>query len=328
MKWLESHWYSSSASPLLVPFSWLFHLMTTLRRLAYTLGLLRSYRVAVPVIVIGNISVGGTGKTPLVLWLVRQLREAGYRPGIVSRGYGGQAQRWPQQVRPDSDPVVVGDETVLLAQRCDCPVVAAPDRVTAARQLLKHKPCDVIISDDGLQHYRLKRDVEIAVIDGERRFGNGHLLPAGPLREPRSRLARVNFVIANGLAGRGEFAMTLLANDIRSVTDKQLSLPFEQFNGQTVHAVAGIGNPQRFFNLLRSRGMDVIEHPFADHYPFQAQDLDFGDELPVLMTEKDAVKCRSYGNSRMWYVPIEAQLPEPLVLRLLQMVKKLTELKQ
>ena len=204
MTWLEKRWYSTSTPLLLLPFEWLFRLLVLLRRLAFRLGLKPSYALPVPVIVVGNISVGGTGKTPLVVWLVSLLRKAGYHPGIVSRGYGGKAERWPQQVRPDSDPQTVGDEPVMLAQRCACPIVAAPDRVAAAKLLLKHTKCDLIITDDGLQHYRLKRDIEIVVVDGERRFGNGHCLPAGPLREPQSRLAEVDFVIANGLAGRGD----------------------------------------------------------------------------------------------------------------------------
>jgi len=324
MNWLEKRWYSSKTSILLLPLEWLFRLLVVLRRLAFRVGLMPSYAVAVPVIVVGNISVGGTGKTPLVVWLVSLLQKAGYRPGIVTRGYGGKAERWPQQVRADSDPVMVGDEPVMLAQRCACPIIAAPDRVAAAKALLNHSKCDLIITDDGLQHYRLKRDIEIVVIDGERRFGNGHCLPAGPLREPRSRLDEVDFVIANGLAGRGEFAMSLEEAGLRSLGNDGLVTTFDEFAGQRVHALAGIGNPQRFFQLLRSRGLEVIEHSFPDHHDYQPQDLDFSDTLPILMTEKDAVKCRRFANQQMWYVPVNAHLPEPMALRLLQMLKKLT----
>ncbi len=325
MNWLEKRWYSSTTPILLLPLEWLFRLLVALRRLAYRLGLLPSHAMPVPVIVVGNISVGGTGKTPLVVWLVSLLQKAGYQPGIVSRGYGGKAERWPQQVRPDSDPVMVGDEPVMLAQRCGCPVVAAPDRVAAAKALLNHVECDLIITDDGLQHYRLKRDIEIVVIDGERRFGNGHCLPAGPLREPPSRLDGVDFVVANGLAGRGEFAMSLLEAGVRSVENDGLTKTIDAFAGQQVHALAGIGNPQRFFQLLRSRGLEVIEHSFPDHHDYQPQDLDFSDSLPILMTEKDAVKCRRFANQQMWYVSVNAHLPEPMALRLLQMLKKLTD---
>lgn len=325
MKRLEDHWYSSRAPFWLLPLSWLFRALVAVRRWAYRTGVLSSYDVAAPVIVVGNISVGGTGKTPLVSWLVALLRKAGYRPGVVSRGYGGRAERWPQQVRVDSDPNMVGDEPVMLAQRCGCPVVAAPDRVTAAKQLLKHEGCDVIITDDGLQHYRLRRDIELAVIDGERRFGNGHCLPAGPLREPKSRLDEVDFVISNGVANRREFAMTLNADGVHSLTEDGVKKSFDDLVGQQVHALAGIGNPKRFFHLLRSRGLDVIEHPFADHHRFQAEDLNFGDDIPILMTEKDAVKCRRFAMPQMWYVPVHAHLPEALALRLLQMLKQLTD---
>ncbi len=322
---LERYWYSSRAPFWLLPISWLFCALVAIRRQAYKRGLLRSYSVAVPVIVVGNISVGGTGKTPLVVWLVKLLRKAGYHPGIVSRGYGGQAERWPQQVRADSDPQMVGDEPVMLAQRCACPIAAAPDRVTAANVLLKHEACDVIITDDGLQHYRLQRDIELTVVDGERRFGNGHCLPAGPLREPLSRLDEVDFVIANGQPGRAEIAMKLEADKIRSVLNYEIVHSFDEFVGQQVHALAGIGNPQRFFHLLRSRGLDVIEHPFPDHYRFEPHDLSFGDDLPILMTEKDAVKCRRFANQQMWYVPVEAHLSEAFAMRILQMLKKLTD---
>ncbi len=323
MKWLEKRWYSSQAPILLLPLEGLFRLLVMLRRFAFKWGLIPSYAVEVPVIVVGNISVGGTGKPPLVVWLVNLLQKAGYQPGIVLRGYAGKAKRWPQQVRPDSDPAMVGDEPVMLAQRCACPIIAAPDRVAAAKALLDHSNCNLIITDDGLQHYRLKRDVEIVVVDGERRFGNGHCLPAGPLREPRSRLDEVDFVIANGLAGCNEFAMSLEPAGLKSLENEALLQSFEGLAGQRVHALAGIGNPQRFFQLLRNLGLEVIEHSFPDHHDYQMQDLDFSDSLPILMTEKDAVKCRRFANRKMWYVPVNACLPESLALRLLARLKKL-----
>jgi tetraacyldisaccharide 4'-kinase len=324
MKKLLEQWYSPRAPLWLLPLSWLFLLLVLLRRLAYRAGLLRSYRLPVPVIVVGNISVGGTGKTPLVAWLVKLLQVAGYRPGIITRGYGGQAQQWPQQVRPGSDPVLMGDEPVLLAQRCGCPVVAAPDRVLAARQLLEDSGCDILISDDGLQHYRLQRDIEIVVVDGARRFGNGHCLPAGPLREPLSRLRQVDYVVANGAAAPGEVAMALLPEMLRSLSDADKTISLSDLLGQQIHAVAGIGNPPRFFELLKKRGLSVIEHPFPDHHRFIAADLAFADRLPVLMTEKDAVKCRPYGDGRMWYLPVAAQLDDAFAEQLLQQVKRLT----
>ncbi len=324
MKRLVQQWYSPRASVWLLPLSWLFSLLVMLRRLAYKAGMLRSYRVAAAVIVVGNISVGGTGKTPLVTALVKTLQQAGYRPGIITRGYGGQAQQWPQQVHSDSDPVLVGDEPVLLAQRCDCPIVAAPDRVLAARELLEHSNCNILISDDGLQHYRLQRDIEIVVVDGVRRFGNGHCLPAGPLREPVSRLKQVDFVVANGLAAEGEVVMQLLPGMLRSLLHGAKTASLSDLHGEQVHAVAGIGNPSRFFDLLKQHGLIVIEHPFPDHYGFVATDLAFGDELPVLMTEKDAVKCRQFADDGMWYLPVEAQLDDSFFHAFLQQVISLT----
>lgn len=324
MKSLERCWYSTRAPLWLLPAEGLFRLLAVLRRLAFRSGLRRSRRLPVPVIVVGNISVGGTGKTPLVVWLVQLLRKAGYRPGIITRGYGGAAQRWPQQVRADSDPHMVGDEPVMLARHCACPIAAGPDRVEAARQLLKHGHCDVIVSDDGLQHYRLQRDIEIVVVDGARRFGNGHCLPAGPLREPLSRLKQVDVVVANGEALVGEVSMMLSPRGLRRLDDDTQCCGFESLAGESVHALAGIGNPDRFFSMLAAQGLTVIEHPFPDHHRFTPEDLAFADRLPIVMTEKDAVKCRAFADERMWYVPVEARLPDTLALRLLQMLKQST----
>jgi tetraacyldisaccharide 4'-kinase len=323
--WFNTHWYSNSpVGAVLAPLSWLFCLATALRRGLYRAGLLPTHRLGVPVIVVGNITVGGTGKTPLVIALARLLRDAGFHPCIVGRGYGGSAGYWPQQVRPDSDPTAVGDEPVLIAARTRCPVAVAPDRAAAAASLVKHARCDIIISDDGLQHYRLGRDIEIAVIDGVRRFGNGRCLPAGPLREPRRRLAQVDFVVTTGLAAPGETAMTLNAAPIRNVHDDDLIAGRHQFNARVVHAVAGIGNPDRFFAQLRSHGLTIVEHPFPDHHHFQPTDLDFGDAAPVIMTEKDAVKCRRFAGADHWYLPVEARLEERFTAALTARVADLT----
>jgi len=320
---LESHWYRKTPlTLLLLPLSWLFCAVALGRRWAYRAGLLKTVRLPVPVIVVGNISVGGTGKTPMVAWLVALLSKEGYHPGIISRGYGGGAKHWPQQVRPDSDPTMVGDEAVLLARRCRCPMAVGPDRPTAAQALLDHADCNIIISDDGLQHYRLGRDVEIAVVDGVRRFGNGHCLPAGPLREPVRRLQSVDMVIANGTAGPREYAMKLQPTSLHNLQQAEKTQPLAQFAGQRVHAVAGIGNPRRFFELLASHGLDAIEHPFPDHHPFRAEDIDFGDELPVLMTEKDAVKCQAFAEANHWYLPVDAQLDERVPQILLRLIGK------
>ena len=291
---------------LLSPLSLLFLLVSILRRAAYRLHLKKVYRAPTPVIIVGNISVGGTGKTPLVIWLCRYLSRMGYRPGVVLRGYGGTAPHWPQQVRPGSDPHIVGDEAVVIATETGCPVCADPDRAEAVRELLEHHPCDVIISDDGLQHYALARDIEIAVIDGERRFGNGLLLPAGPLREPVWRLRTVDFVIMNQRCSPGYHCMRLAPGHlINLATGEELSI--EKMCGHRVHAVSGIGNPGRFYELLRDAGMQVDENSYADHHNFTAADIEFDDDLAVIMTAKDAVKCRPYATDRHWYLKLKVQ---------------------
>jgi tetraacyldisaccharide 4'-kinase len=307
--WLTRRWYTSTPAPwFLRPLSRLFGLVARLRRRAQQ-ARAREQRLPAPVVVVGNIAVGGTGKTPFVIWLVERLREWGWRPGVISRGYGGAARRWPQPVDAGSDPALVGDEPALIAQRTGCPVVVGPDRLAAARALLAGGDVDVVVSDDGLQHYRLWRDLEIVVVDASRGLGNGQLLPAGPLREPPSRLAEVALVVTNGNgwaapAGR-RLTMRLFALEARALKGPERR-PIAAFAGSTVHAIAGIGNPARFFSMLSQQGIRLVMHPFPDHHPFTAQDLDFGDDLPVLMTEKDAVKCRAFGGERHWVVPVEA----------------------
>lgn len=294
----------------MVPFSWLFAMIVAARRFAYRSGLLRSARLPVPVIVVGNITTGGTGKTPLVIWLVDALRKAGHRPGVVSRGYGGGAGEWPLAVGADSDPREAGDEPVLIVRRTGCPLVVDPRRPRAARKLVSDYGCDVIVSDDGLQHYALARDLEIAVIDGARRFGNGRCLPAGPLREKPSRLQAVDMIVVNGAAEPGECSMSLAGGRADSLCDPTLSHALQHWQGRTVHGVAGIGNPERFFAHLRAYGLTVVEHPFPDHHRYRGCEFDFGDELPVMMTEKDAIKCRDFAEIRHWFVPVSAQFDE------------------
>lgn len=314
---LEAVWYGRHPAGLaLAPLGWLFQAAALVRRALYRVGVLRTHRVGVPVVVVGNLTVGGTGKTPLVAWIARYLAGLGLRPGVVCRGYRGRASAWPQQVRPDSDPVVVGDEPVLLARRAGCPVAAGPDRAAAARALVEHAGCDVIVSDDGLQHLALGRDVEIAVVDGVRRLGNRRCLPAGPLREPPGRLRRVDLVVTNGGAQRGEFEMQVRARKAHSLTDDRLSRDLEEFRGGQVHAVCGIGNPARFLRTLESAGLRVIPSVFPDHHEFTAADLAFEDGLPVLMTEKDAVKCRRFATPERWYVPVRAELDRAFAVRL------------
>jgi tetraacyldisaccharide 4'-kinase len=309
MHWLDRYGYSLNlVAVLLWPISLLFGAAVQFRRWLYQRGLRSSAAIPVPVIVVGNISVGGAGKTPLVARLVELLREAGYQPGVISRGYGGQSPHWPRQVMADSDPRQVGDEPVLLARRCRCPVVVDPDRVAAAQALLASEDCNVIISDDGLQHYRLRRDLEIAVVDGFRRFGNSACLPAGPLREPLSRLREVDFVVGNGAARGREYLMCLHGDKAVNLADPYVSAALAGFRHGTVHAVAGIGDPGRFFDHLRRAGLRTLEHPFPDHHVFEPKDLYFPEDMPVLMTEKDAVKCRPFAPEGCWYVPVSAQL--------------------
>jgi tetraacyldisaccharide 4'-kinase len=311
MKRLDYYWYTRSPWLLLLtPLSLIYRLVVSLRRSAYKFGIFRSTRVTLPVIVVGNITVGGTGKTPLVAWLADYLRGKGYKPGIISRGYGGAASNWPQQVRPDSDPAVVGDEAVLLAAKTGCPMSVAPDRVAAAAALIAHSDCDVILSDDGLQHYALQRDIEIAVIDGVRRFGNGFLIPAGPLREPVSRLQEVDLVVTNGLGNEQEHRLGMKQGDAHNLLDPDKTSALHDFRTQTVHAVAGIGNPERFFRSLQQAGLQLETHAFSDHFPFQPDDIRFGDGRPVIMTEKDAVKCRHFATANDWYVPVNAHMSD------------------
>ncbi|GAB4507820.1 MAG: tetraacyldisaccharide 4'-kinase [Sulfuricaulis sp.] len=313
MHWLEWHWYRKTPlSILLLPLSWLYCLLILLRRGLYRLGVFPSVKLSVPVIVVGNITVGGSGKTPLVLWLASFLCQKGLRPGIVLRGYGGSAADWPHGVTPQHDPDVVGDEAVLLARQSECPVAADPDRVRGAQYLLREHRCDVILSDDGLQHLRLRRDMEIAVIDGERRFGNGYCLPAGPLREPVSRLRNVFLRVTHGAPQENEFGMTLAETGLCRVNAPESYASVGSFKGETVHAVAGIGNPARFFAHLRRLGIETIKHPFPDHYRYVPVDIQFPDNRPVIMTQKDAVKCERFAGDHVWYLAVEAQ-PDPRI---------------
>jgi tetraacyldisaccharide 4'-kinase len=303
--WLNRIWYERAAPPWwLMPLSLAYGAVSGSRRYVST-HLRRATRLSRPVIIVGNLSVGGTGKTPLVCWLVARLGERGFKPGVVTRGYGGSSTT-VRLIEPSDDPRVVGDEPILLARRTAVPVAVGRNRPAAA-QLLVGAGCDVIVSDDGLQHYALARDCEVVVIDGDRRFGNGWLLPAGPLRETRSRLAVADAVVVNG--GRalleGALSMRLEAESAVGVSCGRVT-PLQAFAGTAVHAIAGIGNPERFFNMLRAHGIEVIGHPLADHARMRSQDITFADDRPVLMTEKDAVKCKGIADERHWYVPVSA----------------------
>ena len=310
--WYEGDgWYRA-----LLPFSGLFWILVSLRRILYRSGVLRSHKADVPVIVVGNITAGGTGKTPTTVWLTRVLCERGFTPGVVSRGYGGSKAGSSMRIDAETDPAVAGDEPVLIAIRSGCPVVVDANRARAASMLVEDG-ADLVIADDGLQHYALERDYEICVIDGTRGLGNGLMLPAGPMRETAARAEEVDQVVINGrlrldreslptgLQNAIEFQ--LVAREVCRVNGS-LSRPIERFRDTTAHGVAAIGNPARFFDLLRGHGVQVIEHVFPDHAPVSPAVLDFADDFDILMTEKDAVKLGRNVSDRYWYVPVDLEI--------------------
>jgi len=286
-----------------------FRVVVFLRRLGYLVRLLPSARAGIPVVAIGNLTVGGSGKTPLAIHVAELLKARRWSPAIVSRGYGGTAHA-PRAVSLASDPAEVGDEPVLMARRAGCPVWVGADRAAVAVRLREEHPdCDVIVLDDGLQHYGLRRDLEIAVVDA-RAFGNGFMLPAGPLREPRTRLWSVDAVVAHGTHAVKGYAMRLEGDEAHRATDARERRKLQSFAGERVHAVAGIGDPNRFFQHLSTLGLKLVPHPFPDHHPFRERDLEFGDGAPVLMTEKDAVKCKRFARPQHWVLPVRA-VPDP-----------------
>lgn len=324
---LRGLWYRQQLALALIPLlplSWLFRLIVCLRHGLYRYGVLRSYCLPVPVIVIGNLTVGGSGKTPLVLWLVERLHEQGWRPGIISRGYGGVA-KGVQAVAHDSSSAVVGDEPLLLARRSRVPVFVARDRVVAGQALLSaHPECNVIISDDGLQHYRMQRSVEIAVFDA-RGAGNARMLPAGPLREPLLRLSKATAVVWNALPktqalimapaqmaratlALPQFTMRLVAQRFFSLSDVQVRCTADDLRGKRLYAMAGIGDPSRFFAQLAALELEFKAYPFPDHHDYCPADLAFADDGLLLMTEKDAVKCASLTAREAWVLPVDAQI--------------------
>jgi tetraacyldisaccharide 4'-kinase len=323
--WLEKQWYKRGPWQLaLLPLSAIFRALAALRRLAYRRGWLQVRHLPVPVIVVGNISVGGTGKTPLVLWLAQWLKQHGFRPGIISRGYGGRSAE-ARQVDPGSDAARSGDEPLLLARRSQCPVWTGRDRFTAGLALLSaHPACSVLISDDGLQHYRLARDMEIAVVDGQRLFGNGFLLPAGPLREGVWRLRHVDAVVLNGgteCPGGECFRMNLKGAVLCNLRSGA-KVEAHEFSGKKLHAVAGIGYPQRFFEHLQGLGLAFARHPFPDHHAYRREDLDWPDADAIVMTEKDAVKCAAFADARYWVLPVQAELDPSFGQKILDILRK------
>ncbi|MGE5386336.1 MAG: tetraacyldisaccharide 4'-kinase [Betaproteobacteria bacterium] len=329
--WLQRQWYSqrrpSPALWLLLPLTALFVMLSGLRRMAYRCGFVKSVRLPVPVIVVGNLVAGGAGKTPLVLWLAEELRKRGRQPGIVSRGYGV-AGAQPRPARPDDAPGDIGDEPLLLARRSGVPVWVGRDRPAAGSALLAANPSvDLLIADDGLQHYRLARDAEVVVFDA-RGVGNGWRLPMGPLREPIQRLREVSAVVLNsGARGRIDgiealpcFDMQLAPGSFYRLDDPAVTCEVQSLTGKSLHAVAGIGDPSRFFRTLEALGLCFTAHPFPDHHPYRAGDLEFGPDAVVLMTEKDAVKCRGLTAHETWVLPVQAQLPAALAEFLLEKI--------
>ncbi len=328
-------WYKAGFSwtCLMLPLSWVFQLLAQRRKKKYHQQ--RRWQSPVPVIVVGNITVGGTGKTPVVSALVNALQKKGHRPGIVSRGFGVKAGDNSVSVTPASDPALVGDEPVMLARQLQVPLIVNPDRVQAVQDLLAQSDCDLVITDDGLQHYNLQRDIEILVLDGERMLGNGLCLPAGPLREPPERMRSVDIVLVNGNAKRRlptpagacqPSSFYLQPDQLMPVNPGLFEHSAELAPKPTkVHAVAGIGNPQRFFNTLSKLGYEVLPHAFPDHHDFSANDIDFDDDLPVIMTAKDAVKCQPLANQRHWYLPVTACLPEETLESIYRLIEKRTE---
>ena len=312
---------------VLVPLSWLFAAISAFRRWAYQFGVLKSYALPVPVIVVGNINLGGSGKTPVVIWLVKQLKQHGYKPAVISRGYGGSVSL-PTSVNSHSQTSIVGDEPVLIANRAQCPVWVGVNRVDVANALLKaHPECNVIISDDGLQHYRLKRGIEIAVVDAGIR-NDARLLPAGQLREPLSRLNAVDAIISNGEACNGKkngdsaFQMQLVGQQFYNLADSNINATAADFERKSIKALAGIGKPERFFEHLRKLGLTFASVSFDDHYAFTEQDLAKIDCDVLIMTEKDAVKCKPFAQPHHWVLPVEAQIDAQLMPLILNKLAK------
>ena len=330
MSRLEQAWFDGSRWPyLLWPLTCVFTGLAY-RKKAHDLK--QQWQPPIPLIVVGNISVGGTGKTPFTLALIEHLREQGYTPGVVSRGYKANPPSTPFRVSPGGVAEQCGDEPLMIVQRTNVPLFIDPDRVQACKALIEQTSCDIIISDDGLQHYRMGRTVEIAIIDGVRGLGNERCLPVGPLREPPNRLDDVDLIVVNGqgtatqkIVQEGAFTMRLVPNTLVSMFDSSY-LDISRFSGQRIHAVAGIGNPRRFYESLKSQGCEVIEHSFADHHQYQQDDITFGDGLPVIMTEKDAVKCRVFGAlSHTYFMPVDAVLPTALFEHLHNVLRDRTQ---
>ncbi|WP_339725557.1 tetraacyldisaccharide 4'-kinase [uncultured Paraglaciecola sp.] len=324
MSWIDNMWYSPSwyhwpVILLLLPLTALFWALSWLRRTLFRLNIKASVDIPVPVIVVGNISVGGNGKTPLVVYLAKRLRQEGYHPGVLSRGYGGKNASYPMSVEPSSLVDLAGDEAILMRRHINCPLVVDPQRPRGALHLIDKHKCNVIICDDGLQHYALNRDIEIVVMDGQRRCGNNILLPAGPLREGTWRLKTADLLVLNGgLVTNGEHLMSLEAGQLINIKNPTKSLSLSRLT-VPVTALAAIGNPQRFFSLLQKKQVKIKKQlSFVDHHAFTEDDIPDG---LVIMTEKDAVKCTHIAHDDCWYLPVSASLTRQFESQLLQKLK-------
>ncbi len=337
MSFLEKAWHKKAGwLVLLWPVSALFRFIAKLRRMLQQPKTRPAY-LKVPLLVIGNITLGGTGKTPLVITLAKELQKQGFKPGVISRGFGGNAPSYPLAVDGDTNVAESGDEAFLIAEKTGCPVYVDPDRCAALQALLEVEDVDVVLSDDGLQHYKLYRDLEIVVVDGQRLFSNGFCLPAGPLREPVNRLREVAHVVVNGKAVEdlpqliGASAMSLeprsLVNLISGEKRPFGGAPFNM--GNTVQAVSALGNPQRFYDLLERLPYQVQTFSFPDHHNFSAVDFEqqgIDEHQPVVMTEKDAVKCRKFAKNNFWYLSVEVNLESQFVERIVTDLRKVSAL--
>ena len=292
---------------LLLPLSGIFYLLVQLRFWLYKVGFFKIYISKIPVIVVGNITIGGTGKTPIVISMVKHFESQGKTVGVVSRGYKGDYLHKVLEVTSTTDPQECGDEPALIAQNTNAIIVVAKKRAEAVKHLTNNEKVDVIISDDGLQHYAMGRDIEIAVIDGVNRFGNGLLLPVGPLREPVKRLKSVDIIINNGAKLDGELNCEIKAESFVNIANEE-SQPLTYFKDKECYAVAGIGNPTKFFKLLDELGVQSKNKSFVDHHRFVAEDFAFAEDYPIIMTSKDCVKCRHFATDQMWYLAVHAEL--------------------
>lgn len=323
---IEQCWYTKNILCIfLLPLSWLFRCVSYCRRIIFQSFASKKNLERACIIIVGNLTVGGAGKTPLVSCLAERCMQKELSVGVIARGYGRKDESKLIEVMHDSNVKEVGDEALMLKVQLDCPIAVAANRVEAAKYLYDKYQPDVIISDDGLQHYKLPRDYEIIVVDGEREFGNGWCLPAGPMREPVSRLKQVDIVVSNGVNASYDYQYTLSYTDFVSLGNSAVKKQLKEFQGQQVHAVAGIGNPKRFFAGLESLGLKVISHEFPDHYAYKKTDIEFNDDLPIIMTEKDAVKCKHFVKSNAWYLPVMAMPNKQLDDWIINLIEEISQ---